>query len=120
MVDALTRYNPRVLDVSPYDPRKVEKELHRRHAEGRTHYTLSLEGLNGTDHGLLREWASSAGGRLSGAANGGPCSALLSINGEALSRLPSNLRRTGGDLESILDAVGETVSRYQSLYYIVL
>jgi dihydropteroate synthase len=113
MVDTLTRYNPRVLDVSPYDPRKVEKELHRRHAEGRTHYTLSLEGLNGTDHGLLCKWASSAGGRLSGAANGGPCSALLSINGAALSRLPSSLRRTGGDLESILDAVGETISRYQ-------
>lgn len=113
MVSALSRYNPRILDNSPYDPRVVEKELHHRHAEGSTRYTLSLEGLSGADRRSLCKWVSSVGGRLKTAANGGPCSALLSVHEEALSRPSSNLRRAGEGLEPILDAVGETISRYQ-------
>ncbi|MFQ5861983.1 MAG: dihydropteroate synthase [Candidatus Brocadiales bacterium] len=113
MVSILTRYNPRVLDVSPCDSWVVERELRRKDGGKSTHYTLSLEGLSGADRHLLSEWASRVGGRLSTAVNGGPRSALLSVNEEALGCLSPDLLKTGADLEGVLDAVGETISRYR-------
>ncbi|MFQ5957454.1 MAG: dihydropteroate synthase [Candidatus Brocadiales bacterium] len=113
MVDVITKYNPRVLDVSPYYLWAVERELHRKSARGGTHYTLSLEGLSKLDRRHLREWASRAGGRLSTAVNGGPCSALLSISEGALRRFTSNLHKPRVDLEGVLGAVEETISGYQ-------
>ncbi len=109
MVDILTRYNPRVLDISQLE----RKGLRREGGGGGAHCTLSLDGLSGTQRDLLSKWASSVGGRLSTVVNGASRSAFLSVSERALGRTRPSPGDAGAGIEHVLDAAGETVSRYR-------
>ncbi len=113
MVSLLTRYNPRVIAVSPYDPRGLEKKPRGKGAEDGTLYTISLKGLSARDRNLLSRWASGREGRLHTSVNGGPGSTLLSVNEDALRRTGSGPGYAGTGLEHVLDTVEDTIHRYR-------
>ncbi|MHC4357691.1 MAG: dihydropteroate synthase [Planctomycetota bacterium] len=113
MVSLLTRYNPRVIAVSPYAPYGAEKRLRRKDAGDGTLYTISLEDLSGRDRNLLSRWASGAGGRLHAEVNGRPGSTLLSVNEDAFRRTASGSGNAGTGLEHVLGTLEDTIRRYR-------
>ncbi len=113
MVSLLTRYNPRVVAVSPYAPYGAEKRFRRKDAGDGTLYTISLEDLSGRDRNLLSRWASGAGGRLHAEVNGRPGSTLLSVNEDAFRRTASGSGSAGTGLERVLGTLEDTIRRYR-------
>ncbi|MEE9488288.1 MAG: dihydropteroate synthase [Candidatus Brocadiales bacterium] len=113
MVSLLTRYNPRVVAVSPYAPYGAEKRPRRKDAGDGTLYTISLDDLSGRDRNLLSRWASGAGGRLHAEVNGRPGSTLLSVNEDAFRRTASGSGNAGTGLEHVLGTLEDTIRRYR-------
>lgn len=113
MVSLLTRYNPRVVAVSPYAPYGAEKRPRRKDAGDGTLYTISLDDLSGRDRNLLSRWASGAGGRLHAEVNDRPGSTLLSVNEDAFRRTASGSGNAGTGLEHVLGTLEDTIRRYR-------